>query len=341
MNGGSSDNEAIRPHHRKSASWVEEKRRKRKRKKHNLNAHFDDNSIYRKGRQGRKRTSSGSSRTRQTSREIDQMKYARRSRVSVTATESSIPVPAVIPPATTKAPKISNSALVRSLDSRNRRNHFKRRKHLGHGRQLGIHHRVSSSSENSLPTPLPLVENVNIAPSPRKMALKSSSFRSIDGSISDKFSGSKSVHFVGKLDSPPVDGNYRNQEVDGKFRHWKLARWGKKMHLENEFPINNGTIQVKQPGIYYIYAQINYLDEHDVNAFQVLLNDDPFLLCTVMTHTGRSHTISKANTCYTGGVTFMEANDEISIRDLEVGRHSVIRPAHTFFGLIQLSGLKP
>ena len=37
----------------------------------------------------------------------------------------------------------------------------------------------------------------------------------------------------------------------------------------------------------------------------------------------------------------MEADDELSIRDLEVGRHSVIRPAHTFFGLIQLSGLQP
>ena len=43
---------------------------------------------------------------------------------------------------------------------------------------------------------------------------------------------------------------------------------------------------------------------------------------------------------YLGGVSFMEADDEISIRDLEVGRHSVIRPAHTFFGLIQLSGLQ-
>ena len=128
-------------------------------------------------------------------------------------------------------------------------------------------------------------------------------------------------------------------------------------------------------GVYYIYAQVNYLDEHDVNAFQVLANEDPFLLCTVMTHTGRSHTISKANTCYTGmvflhfsspciilnvvnypllahecinniflhnilgGVMFLEADDEIYIRDLEVGRHSVVRPAHTFFGLIQLSGL--
>ena len=73
-----------------------------------------------------------------------------------------------------------------------------------HFRQLGIHHRVSSSSINSLPTPLPLVENVNIDPAPkRKLPLKSSSMQSNGGSIADKFSGLKSVHFVGKLDSPP------------------------------------------------------------------------------------------------------------------------------------------
>ena len=58
-------------------------------------------------------------------------------------------------------------------------------------------------------------------------------------------------------------------------------------------------------GVYYIYAQINYLDEHDVNAFQILHNDDPLLLCTTMTNTGRSHTISKANTCYTGYTTII------------------------------------
>ena len=58
-------------------------------------------------------------------------------------------------------------------------------------------------------------------------------------------------------------------------------------------------------GVYYIYAQINYLDEHDVNAFQIMVNENPFLLCTVMTHTGRSHLVSKANTCYTGISTYL------------------------------------
>ena len=48
------------------------------------------------------------------------------------------------------------------------------------------------------------MENVNVAPAPkRKLPLKSSSMQSNGGSIADKFSGLKSVHFVGKLDSPP------------------------------------------------------------------------------------------------------------------------------------------
>jgi len=61
------------------------------------------------------------------------------------------------------------------------------------------------------------------------------------------------------------------------------------------------------------------------------------LLCTVMTHTSRS--VSKANTCFTGGVVFLEAQDNVSLRDLETGRKAVVRPSHTFFGLVQLSGL--
>ena len=42
----------LKPYNRKSAAWVEEKKKRRKRKKHNLNPHFDENSIYRRGRGG-------------------------------------------------------------------------------------------------------------------------------------------------------------------------------------------------------------------------------------------------------------------------------------------------
>ena len=70
------------------------------------------------------------------------------------------------------------------------------------------------------------------------------------------------------------------------FRQWAPARWARRMRMMEEFPLDDeGRASVKKSGLYYIYAQVNYLDEHDVNAFQVYINEDPYLLCTVMTHT--------------------------------------------------------
>ena len=70
------------------------------------------------------------------------------------------------------------------------------------------------------------------------------------------------------------------------FSHWKVARWAQKLRLGNRFELKDGRITVTSPGIYYLYAQvllfarwqccfnwsalqINYLDESDVNGFQV------------------------------------------------------------------------
>ena len=53
------------------------------------------------------------------------------------------------------------------------------------------------------------------------------------------------------------------------------------MRMTEKFPLDEeGRASVKTSGLYYIYAQVNYLDEHDVNAFQVYINEDPYLLCT-------------------------------------------------------------
>ena len=43
------------------------------------------------------------------------------------------------------------------------------------------------------------------------------------------------------------------------------------MRLDQNFAleVQSGTVTVGQAGVYYIYAQVNYLDENDVNAFQV------------------------------------------------------------------------
>ena len=52
------------------------------------------------------------------------------------------------------------------------------------------------------------------------------------------------------------------------------------MRLDQNFAleVQSGTVTVGQAGVYYIYAQVNYLDENDVNAFQVLCQDLFFCL---------------------------------------------------------------
>merc|ERR1719507_682571 len=89
-----------------------------------------------------------------------------------------------------------------------------------------------------------------------------------------------------------------HQLTGSVFSHWKVARWAQKLRLENRFELKDGKLTVSSPGIYYLYAQINYLDESDVNGFQIYVNDSPTFLCTAMTHTPTLTT--KANTCYTG-----------------------------------------
>jgi len=126
-----------------------------------------------------------------------------------------------------------------------------------------------------------------------------------------------------------------HQLTGSVFSHWKVARWAQKLRLENRFELKDGRITVASPGIYYLYAQINYLDESDVNGFQIYVNDSPIFLCTAMTHTPTATT--KANTCYTGGVTFLEHGDQVFVKNLDENRSAVMLSAHSFFGLLQVS----
>jgi len=131
---------------------------------------------------------------------------------------------------------------------------------------------------------------------------------------------------------------YKNK-VSGDFtvRSWTPARWARKIKMDSRFLLEDGKLTVMSPGIYFVYAQINYLDSQDANAFQIVLNESPMFLCTMMTHKRKFST--KANTCYTGGVTFLEQGDVLFIKDLEKHRSAVMQSSHSFFGLAQLSGL--
>jgi len=139
------------------------------------------------------------------------------------------------------------------------------------------------------------------------------------------------------LEGPDYEGAGRVRVADSIFRNWTPSRWARRMKMDKRLTLKDGRITVGSPGVYFIYAQINFLDIHDVNAFQIIVNDSPFLLCTTMTHTTQPTT--KANTCYTGAVKFLERGDTVFIKNLEENRFSVMLPSHSFFGLAQLSDM--
>merc|ERR1719315_754335 len=139
------------------------------------------------------------------------------------------------------------------------------------------------------------------------------------------------------LEGPDYEGAGRVRVADSIFRNWTPSRWARRMKMDKRLTLKDGRITVGSPGVYFIYALINFLDIHDVNAFQIIVNDSPFLFCTTMTHTTQPTT--KANTCYTGAVKFLERGDTVFIKNLEENRFSVMLPSHSFFGLAQLSDM--
>ena len=77
------------------------------------------------------------------------------------------------------------------------------------------------------------------------------------GPIKDQFHGLLSAHFVGETQSG--DSSVENGSDDGLFRHWEMARWAKRMRLDKNFVFDDGSVKVGQPGVYFIYAQVNYI----------------------------------------------------------------------------------
>ncbi|KDR21454.1 Ectodysplasin-A [Zootermopsis nevadensis] len=132
------------------------------------------------------------------------------------------------------------------------------------------------------------------------------------------------------------EGNGRLRHPDGKFTDWTATDWMQQLGMNRFFQLQEGTVTVRDSGIYYIYAQIYYVDEHDVNGFRVYKNDRPVLHCTTMTvHSSAEHRRAKSNTCHTSAAVYLAPGDKISVRDVDGMRYSLFEPAKSFFGLIK------
>ncbi|KAK9890335.1 hypothetical protein WA026_010432 [Henosepilachna vigintioctopunctata] len=152
------------------------------------------------------------------------------------------------------------------------------------------------------------------------------------------------THYNGDT-SKYVYGHHSNFNGNGHLRHpqktfvdWKESEWVGSIGTGSNFVLNNGLVTIRDAGLYFVYSQIYYLDQHDMNGYRVYKNFDVLLQCTTTSHS--SERMMKGNTCYTASVTYLDTNDTISVSDITDGRYSLFEPGKSFFGLIKLGDVK-
>ncbi|KAJ3622776.1 hypothetical protein MTP99_019056 [Tenebrio molitor] len=151
------------------------------------------------------------------------------------------------------------------------------------------------------------------------------------------FHGSTSNYTLGTHDN--FFGNGHLKHTQKTYIDWSQSSWFRDLAMDRHFSLSNGALTMKESGLYFIYAQIYYYDEHDINGFLVYKNNNDILLqCTTMTHSVQN--VTKGNTCFTAAAEYLNENDQIHLEDLSQGRGSIFEPGKSFFGVIKLGDVK-
>lgn len=96
-----------------------------------------------------------------------------------------------------------------------------------------------------------------------------------------------------------------------------------------------GVLTVNDTGLYFVYAQITYMDQSVNSGFSIMVNGRKHASCSV-----HGQYNEKANTCYTAALVDLDSNAQIEIRDMDTRRAYLPYHEKTFFGLYKL-GRRP
>jgi hypothetical protein len=141
----------------------------------------------------------------------------------------------------------------------------------------------------------------------------------------DKKPESVAAHFVADVSNFTSADNPRLRNSDGVFQIWRPEEWNTKDSLA--YDKTDGTLTILKPGIYYVYAQIHYHDEN-VEGFKLEVNEKPLLQCTSK---------QEVNSCFTAGLTKLNENDKIVVKNIGQNIFSIFKPEKSFFGLMRVS----
>jgi len=136
------------------------------------------------------------------------------------------------------------------------------------------------------------------------------------------------AHFVADVSNFTSEDNPRLRNSDGVFQIWKPEEWNTKDALV--YDKNDGTLTVLKSGVYYLYAQIHYHDEN-VEGFKLEINEKPILQCTSK---------EEFNSCFTAGLTRINENDKIVVKNIGQNIFSIFKPEKSFFGLMRVSEIQ-
>ncbi|KAM7345843.1 TNF superfamily member 12 eiger isoform 2-T5 [Cochliomyia hominivorax] len=107
------------------------------------------------------------------------------------------------------------------------------------------------------------------------------------------------------------------------------------LDVDNYFHVDHGVVTVREPGLYYVYAQICYNNNYPKNGFTIFHGEKEFLQCLLNTHNSN---ISLINTCHTSGLIYLRHNEHIHIRDFHSNRLTYLsdKSDRSYFGLIKI-----
>ncbi|ODN02409.1 Ectodysplasin-A [Orchesella cincta] len=133
------------------------------------------------------------------------------------------------------------------------------------------------------------------------------------------------AHFVADVSNFTAEDNPRLRNTDGIFQIWKPQEWMSKDAVT--YDKTTGAVTIRKKGIYYIYAQIHYHDEN-VEGYVVEINEKPLLQCTSK---------QEFNSCFTAGLTLLNENDKVVIKNIGENIFSIFKPEKSFFGLMKVA----
>ncbi|XP_041482753.1 uncharacterized protein LOC121429665 isoform X4 [Lytechinus variegatus] len=136
------------------------------------------------------------------------------------------------------------------------------------------------------------------------------------------------IHFVGNVSS-----RVRTQNL---LSDWAYAYWTPRRQKEN-FVLNNGVVTVKEPGVYFIYSQVQFFDDHRLNGHVITIQgiEEERFKCAERP----AQNPLSMQTCYVGGLAFLHRDSRVAVRLAFSHRWVNMHRDSTYFGMYKVADL--